>query len=83
MIGSGKHFKNNCIAHVEEEMPLFFAEIKLEKAVENKFKLRYDTWQFIKIDTLLFGYKPAFVFCCFFKFYFTQVCWYKRNDNTS
>ena len=27
--------------------------------------------------------KVAFVLCCFFKFYFTQVCWYKRYDSTS
>ena len=27
--------------------------------------------------------KLTFVFCCFFKFYFAQVCWYKRNYNIS
>ena len=41
-------------------VPTEFSEIKLEKTAENKCELRYDTWRFIKTDTLFFCDFPRF-----------------------
>ena len=66
-------------------VPTVLGEIKLEKRspAENKCKF-ISQKQDINYDELpCIIPKFTFVFYCFFKRYFNQVCWYKRNDNTS
>ena len=57
-------------------VPTDLSEVKLERNSQKQSKLRYDTGQFIKIDTLSYLILHLFLLL-FFKFCFTEVYWYK------